>query len=230
MLKELKEQVCRANCDLEKFGLVRLTFGNVSALLRERGFVAIKPSGIPYRDLTPEHIVVLDLDGKTVQGNLHPSSDAPTHLTLYRAFPEIGGITHTHSTYATMFAQAGRGIPCFGTTHADVFHGEVPCTRNINEDEVRHEYEVNTGKLIIERFAEMKPLEMPGVLVACHGPFTWGKTATASVENSVVLEEIAHTAFGTMQLNPSAPPIPRYLLDKHFLRKHGTDAYYGQQR
>ena len=230
MLKELKEEVCRANCALEKFGLVRFTFGNVSGILRERGFVAIKPSGVPYCELTPDDIVVLDLDGKPVQGTLRPSSDAPTHLALYRAFGEIGGITHTHSRHATMFAQAGRGIPCFGTTHADAFYGEIPCTRPLTEDEVSRDYELNAGKVIFERFANLRPLEMPGVLVASHGPFTWGRNAMQSVEYSVLLEDIASTALGTLDLNPSAAPIAQFLLDKHFLRKHGADAYYGQQK
>ena len=230
MLKKLREAVCQANRDLLRRGLVTLTFGNVSGIDRERGLFVIKPSGASYSDLTPDDLVVVDLDAKVVQGTLHPSSDTPTHLILYRAFPEIGGITHTHSTYATMFAQACRGIPCFGTTHADIFYGEVPVTRPLTEEEVHSEYETNTGKVIVERFAELKPTEMPGVLVAHHGPFAWGKDAAASVENGAALEEIAKTALGTLQLDPDAPPIPEYLLDKHYQRKHGTDAYYGQKR
>ncbi len=230
MLKELKEEVCGANGDLVKYGLVTLTFGNVSGIDRERGLVAIKPSGVPYSALTPDDIVVLDLDGKQVQGVMRPSSDAPTHLALYRAFPDIGGITHTHSSCATMFAQACRGIPCFGTTHADVFYGEVPVTRPLTEEEVARNYEANTGAVIVECLAGRKAVEMPGVLVAHHGPFTWGRNAAAAVENSLVLEEIAKTAIGTLLLRPDAPPIPQYLLDKHYGRKHGSDAYYGQSR
>ena len=229
MLRELREQVCQANCDLVRHGLVMLTFGNVSGIDRDQGLVVIKPSGVSYAGLTPDDLVVVDLGGKVVQGALHPSSDTPTHLVLYRAFTEIGGITHTHSSHATMFAQACRGIPCFGTTHADVFYGEVPVTRPLTEDEVHSEYEVHTGKAIVERFADIEPGSMPAALVAQHGPFVWGRDAAACVENSVVLEEIAKTAIGTLQLQPDAPPIPQYLLDKHYLRKHGRDAYYGQQ-
>lgn len=229
MERELREQVCHANRDLVRHNLVTLTFGNVSGIDRDKGLIAIKPSGVSYADLTPDDLVVVDLDGKVVQGSLHPSSDTPTHLVLYRAFAEIGGITHTHSSHATMFAQARRGIPCFGTTHADVFHGEVPVTRPLTPDEVRGEYEVDTGKAIVERFAEIDPASMPAVLVAQHGPFVWGNDAAASVENSVVLEEIARTALGTLQLRPDADAIPQHLLDRHYLRKHGKDAYYGQQ-
>lgn len=230
MERELREQVCQANRDLVRHGLVTLTFGNVSGIDRDKGLIAIKPSGVAYADLTPDELVIVDLDGKVVQGSLHPSSDTPTHLVLYRAFAEIGGITHTHSSHATMFAQACRGISCFGTTHADVFYGEVPVTRPLTPDEVRGEYEVNTGKAIVERFADIEPGTMPAALVAQHGPFVWGKDAPASVENSVVLEEIARTAIGTLQLQPDTPPIPQHLLDKHYLRKHGKDAYYGQQQ
>ena len=229
MERELREQVCQANRDLVRLGLVTLTFGNASGIDRGEGLVAIKPSGIPYDDLTPDDLVIVDLDGKLVQGSLRPSSDTRTHLILYREFSEIGGLTHTHSTYATMFAQACRGIPCFGTTHADVFYGEVPVTRPLTEEEVHTDYETDTGKVIVERFAELRPHEMPAVLVAHHGPFVWGADAASSVENSVALEEIAKTALGTLQLQPDAPPIPQYLLDKHYLRKHGKDAYYGQQ-
>jgi len=228
MLEELKAQVCQANQDLERYGLVTLTFGNVSGIAREKGLVAIKPSGVGYADLTPEDIVVVDLDGNVVEGGLRPSSDTPTHLALYRAFPDIGGITHTHSTYATIFAQAGQGIPCLGTTHADHFYGEVPVTRPLSREEIEGEYEANVGNVIVERFAELKPREMPAVLVANHGPFTWGKDPAESVKNAVVLEEIAQTAFGTLSLDESLPPIPKYLLGTHFLRKHGPEAYYGQ--
>ena len=230
MLRELREQVCQAHCDLVRHELVTLTFGNVSGIDRDKGLIAIKPSGVSYANLTPDDLVVVDLDGKVVQGSLHPSSDTPTHLVLYRAFAEIGGITHTHSSHATMFAQACRGIPCFGTTHADVFYGEIPVTRPLTPDEVRGEYEVDTGKAIVERFADIEPASMPAALVAQHGPFVWGKDAATSVENSVVLEEIAKTAIGTLQLQPDVAPIPQHLLDRHYLRKHGKDAYYGQQQ
>lgn len=228
MLEELREQVCRANQGLERRGLAMLTFGNVSGIDRESGHVAIKPSGVPYAELTPDRIVVLDLRGEVVEGELNPSSDAPTHLVLYRAFTQIGGIAHTHSSYATMFAQACLGIPCLGTTHADVFYGEVPVTRPLGDSEVESDYEVNTGNVIVERFAELDPAEMPAVLVAHHGPFVWGSDAAASVANSVVLEEVAKTALGTLRLNQAAPPIPQYLLDRHYGRKHGAGAYYGQ--
>lgn len=228
MLEELKAQVCQANQDLERYRLVTLTFGNVSGIAREKGLVAIKPSGVGYTDLTPEDIVVVALDGNVVESRLRPSSDTPTHLVLYRAFPDIGGITHTHSTYATMFAQAGQGIPCLGTTHADHFCGEVPVTRPLSREEIEGDYEANVGKVIVERFAELKLRQMPAVLVARHGPFTWGKGADESVKNAVVLEEVARMAFGTLNLDESVPPIPKYLLDKHFLRKHGPGAYYGQ--
>ncbi len=228
MLRELREVVRQANCDLVRYGLVTMTFGNVSGIDRERGLVVIKPSGVPYENLSADDLVVVDLEGKVVQGSLHPSSDTPTHLELYRAFAGIGGITHTHSSHATMFAQACRGVPCFGTTHADVFYGEVPVTRPMTEAEVHSDYEINVGKTIVERFEVLDPTAIPAVLVAHHGPFVWGSDASVSVENSVTLEEIARTAIGTLQLAPEAPPIPQYLLDKHFLRKHGKDAYYGQ--
>jgi len=228
MIEDLKQQVVEANRKLERLGLVILTFGNVSGIDRDRGLVAIKPSGVSYAALAPDNVAVVDLDGNLVEGELRPSSDTPTHLELYRAFPEIGGVTHTHSSHATMFAQAARPIPCFGTTHADVFYGEVPVTRELTEEEVRADYEVNVGRLIVERFADLEPAEMPGVLVAHHGPFTWGPDAARSVENAVVLEEIARTALGTLQLDPDAQPIARHLLDKHYRRKHGADAYYGQ--
>ena len=230
MIKELTEQVCCANLELQRHGLVVLTFGNVSGIDRERGLVAIKPSGVSYAELTPANVAVVDLDGNRVEGDLRPSSDTPTHLALYKAFPEVGGITHTHSSHATMFAQACRGIPCLGTTHADVFYGEVPVTRGLTEEEVDDDYEVHVGNVIVERFADLTPEEMPGVLVAHHGPFTWGRDAAASVENAVTLEEIATTALGTLELRPDAPPIPQYLLDKHYLRKHGEGAYYGQKK
>jgi len=229
MIEELREQVCRANQELERHGLVVHTFGNVSGIDRERGLVAIKPSGVPYSELTPGQITVVDLDGNVVEGELNPSSDTPTHLVLYRAFAEIGGITHTHSTYATAFAQAGRGIPCLGTTHADHFRGEVPVTRALEREEVETDYEVNVGRVIVERLAELKPADMPAVLVSSHGPFTWGKDAMDSMQNSVILEEVAKSALATLQLDDAASPLPQYLLDKHYLRKHGAGAYYGQR-
>ena len=228
MLEKLKEEVCRANLDLVKHGLVTLTWGNASGIDRDGGFVVIKPSGVPYEELTPEGLVVVDLTGKVVEGDRRPSSDTPTHLTLYREFSSIGGIAHTHSTHAVMFAQACRGIPCLGTTHAVQFYGEVPVTRSLTEREVEEDYEGNTGKVIAECFSKLNPAEMPAVLAANHGPFTWGDNATSSVENSIVLEEIARIALGTLGLSQAQAQIPQYLLDKHFLRKHGADAYYGQ--
>ena len=220
MLEELKNDVCTANCELVRHGLVILSFGNVSGIDRERGLMVIKPSSVTYADLKTEHLVVLDLNGKLVEGDERPPLDAPTHLALYRAFPEIGGITHTHSSYATMFAQAVRSIPCLGTTHADVFYGEVPVTRPLGKKEFEQDYEGNTGKVIVERFSNLRPMELPGVLVAHHGPFTWGTTPAEAVENAIVLEEIAKTTFGTLLLDPEALPIPRHLLDKHYHRKH----------
>ena len=229
VLTSLRESVCRANLDLVKCGLVTLTFGNVSGRDPERNLVAIKPSGVAYEELTPEDIVLLDLDGNIVEGNLRPSSDTPTHLALYRAFPEAGGVTHSHSTYATAFAQAMTSIPCLGTTHADVFYGEVPCTRPLTREEIGGYYEANTGAVIVERFTGLDPMRIPGVLVANHGPFTWGRDAAESVRNSVALEEIARSAIATLTLNPTIRPIPGHLLDKHFMRKHGPKAYYGQK-
>ena len=228
MLSALRKSVCRANLELVKHGLITLTFGNVSGRHLEKNLVAIKPSGVDYHALTPDDIVILDLNGNVVEGTLRPSSDAPTHLALYRAWPTIGGITHTHSTYATAFAQAVKPIPCLGTTHADVFYGEVPCTRTLTREEVQSEYELNTGKVIVECLGSTDPLEMPAMLVANHGPFTWGRDAADSVKNSVALEEIARSALATLTLNPAIQPIPDHLLDKHFLRKHGPEAYYGQ--
>jgi L-ribulose-5-phosphate 4-epimerase len=230
MLEELKEQVCKANIELDRSGLVTLTWGNTSGIDRKSGMVVIKPSGVAYSELKPQHMVVLDLDGKVVEGNLKPSSDTATHLVLYRNFTDIGGITHTHSAYATMFAQAGRAIPCFGTTHADHFYGAVPLTRMLTENEVVTDYVGNTGKVIVERFAGIKPMAMPAVLVVGHAPFTWGKGPQDSVTNSIALEMVAKMAYGTLLLNPAATSIPQYLLDKHYLRKHGPNAYYGQKK
>jgi L-ribulose-5-phosphate 4-epimerase len=230
MLSDLKEQVWRANLELVRFGLVTLTFGNASGLDRTKGIVAIKPSGVSYEEMKPADIVLMDLSGKRVEGRLNPSSDTPTHLDLYRAFPTIGGIAHAHSEYATMYAQACREIPCLGTTHADVFNGPVPVTRFLKREEVEKGYELNTGKVIRECFARIKPLERPGVLVAGHGPFAWGRTPREAVENCLSLEKIAKMALGTLLLSPSGPLFPRYILDKHFQRKHGPGAYYGQKR
>jgi L-ribulose-5-phosphate 4-epimerase len=229
MLDELKAQVCQANLDLVAEGLVVETWGNASGIDRERGLVVIKPSGVPYRGMKPEHMVVLDLQsGKVVQGNLKPSSDTPTHLVLYRAFGSIGGVVHTHSLYATAWAQARQGIPSYGTTQADYWYGEVPCTRLMTPEEIKSEYEANTGHVIVERFRDLDPTHHPAVLVASHGPFTWGKSAQDAVRNSVVLEFVARLASETLRINPRTEPMQPALLDKHFLRKHGPRAYYGQ--
>jgi len=230
MMKDLVDQVLAANLELHRSGLARLTWGNVSGIDRDRGLVVIKPSGVAYADLTRDALAVVDLEGRVVGGRLHPSSDTPTHLALYRAFPAIGGITHTHSVYATMFAQACREIPCLGTTHADQFFGPVPLARALTPEEVRDDYERNTGRAIVERFASLDPAATPGVLAAHHGPFTWGKDPGASLENSIALEAIAEMAFGTLALAPGIGPIPAHILDKHFSRKHGPGAYYGQKR
>lgn len=230
MLGDLKEEVWRANLELVRLGLVTLTFGNVSGLDRKKGIVAIKPSGVSYEELKPSDIVLVDLEGSRVEGRLSPSSDTPTHLELYRAFRVVGGIAHAHSEYATMYAQACREILCLGTTHADIFNGPVPVTRFLKHDEVKKDYELNTGKVIRESFARINPLERPGVLVAGHGPFAWGRTPREAVENCLSLEKIAKIALGTLFLNHSGPRLPRYLLDKHFQRKHGPGAYYGQKK
>jgi L-ribulose-5-phosphate 4-epimerase len=229
MYKELKKVVCDANIELQRQKLVIYSFGNVSGIDRSKGIVAIKPSGVPYDDLTPDKIVVLDLDGNRVEGDLKPSSDAPTHLELYRNFKVVGGICHAHSTNATMWAQACREIPCFGTTHADYFYGSIPVTEVMTANQTKSDYELNTGKVIVKRFAGMNPMEMPAGLVANHGPFTWGKTPADAVEAAVVLEQIAATALGTILINPDINPISQALLDKHYLRKHGKNAYYGQK-
>jgi L-ribulose-5-phosphate 4-epimerase len=232
VLEQLRAEVCRANIDLAAHGLVTLTWGNVSGIDRERGIVAIKPSGVPYDALTPDDMVLVDLDGKVVEGALRPSSDTPTHLLLYRHFARwsVGGITHTHSTYATMFAQARMEIACFGTTHADHFHGPVPVTRPLTADEVEAAYEANTGHVIVERFGDLDPEAMPAVLVAGHAPFAWGRTAPDSVKNAVALEAVAQLAMGTRSIRPDAAPLEDYVLRKHYERKHGPNAYYGQRR
>jgi L-ribulose-5-phosphate 4-epimerase len=230
MLDRLKSEVCQANLDLVKEGLVVETWGNASAIDRERGLVVIKPSGVPYQDMLPEHMVVVELDsGKVLQGKLNPSSDTATHLVLYRAFPAIGGVVHTHSLYATAWAQAQRAIPSYGTTQADYWYGDVPCTRLLMADEIKSSYETNTGHVIVETFRGLDPLQHPAVLVASHGPFTWGKNVNAAVRNAVVLEFVARLASETLRLNPGVQPMQAALLDKHFLRKHGPDAYYGQK-
>ena len=228
MHEELKQQVCRANLDLCKYGLVVFTWGNVSGIDRRAGIVGIKPSGVGYDELVPEQIVLLDLEGNVIEGDLRPSSDTPTHLELYRCWDGVGGICHTHSTCATMWAQAQREIPCFGTTHADHFYGPVPVTESMTPAEIQQDYEANTGRVIVRRFARLDPMQVPGVLVAHHGPFTWGRDPLASVKNAVVLEEVAKMASGTLQLTPAQKPISHVLLDKHYLRKHGDNAYYGQ--
>ncbi|HHU92231.1 MAG TPA: L-ribulose-5-phosphate 4-epimerase [Halanaerobiaceae bacterium] len=229
MLKDLKERVLEANLELQRRNLVIYTWGNVSGIDREKGLVVIKPSGVPYEDLTVDKLVVLDLEGNKVEGDLNPSSDTATHIELYKSFPEIGGVVHTHSVFATAWAQAGKSIPCLGTTHADYFHGAVPCTRLMKREEVEGDYERNTGKLIVETFEELDYNYTPGVLVAGHGPFTWGTDPANAVHNSVVLEELARMALYSISINPASEGIPAYILNKHFYRKHGEDAYYGQK-
>ncbi len=227
MLEELKDKVCRANLDLVRHGLVLFTWGNVSAINRESGLVVIKPSGVSYDDMKPEDMVVVDLDGKVVEGRLNPSSDTPTHVVLYKAFPQAGGVVHTHSTYATSWAQAGLDIPNIGTTHADYFHDAVPCTPDMTESEVKGEYELETGNVIVRRFEGLNPVHTPGVLVKNHGPFTWGKDADEAVYNAVVLEQVAKMASISFGINPALTMNP-LLIEKHFSRKHGPGAYYGQ--
>lgn len=230
MLEELKKRVCDANLKLVAEGLVIQTWGNVSAVDRESGNVVIKPSGVAYDVMKPEHMVVVSLaSGEVVEGDLRPSSDTATHVILYRAFAGIGGVVHTHSLYATAWAQALRDIPALGTTHADYFHGAVPCTRQMTPDEIQGEYEARTGDVIIERFDGMEALHFPGVLVASHAPFAWGVNVEKAVENAVVLENIARLASETLRINASIGPMQQELLDKHFLRKHGSGAYYGQK-
>ncbi|MGM9933194.1 L-ribulose-5-phosphate 4-epimerase [Pradoshia sp.] len=231
MLESLKEQVLKANLLLPEYKMVTFTWGNVSGIDREEGLVVIKPSGVPYEELKADDLVVVDLDGEVIEGSLRPSSDTATHLALYKAFSEIGGIVHTHSPWATSWAQAARPIPPLGTTHADYYYGEIPCTRILTEQEITSGYELETGNVIIETFRNkgLDPVAMPGVLVSGHAPFAWGKDAMQAVHNAVVLEEVAKMALQTYQLNPNAQPIDQYLLDKHYLRKHGKNAYYGQK-
>ncbi|MCO6042821.1 L-ribulose-5-phosphate 4-epimerase [Aeoliella sp. ICT_H6.2] len=229
MLDELKQAVCQANLDLVSHGLVILTWGNVSGLSEDRELMAIKPSGVAYPQLRPEHIVIVSIaTGEVVEGDLKPSSDTPTHRLLYQSFAGIGGITHTHSVNATSWAQARRAIPCFGTTHADHFYGELPVTRPLTQQEIEEAYEVNTGHVIVETFAQLDPSAVPGVLVANHAPFSWGKDAAKSVENAVAIEAVAEMAWKTLAINPNAPAVDQFLLDKHYFRKHGAGAYYGQ--
>lgn len=230
MLEELKKKVYEANMLLPKHGLVTFTWGNVSEIDRERGLFVIKPSGVEYDQLTPDDMVVMDLDGNRVEGKYKPSSDTATHLEIYKAFAEVGGVVHTHSSYATSWAQAGRSIPCYGTTHADYIYGEVPCVRCLTEEEIDQAYETNTGRLIVSKFIEANkdPMAVPAVLCKNHGPFAWGKDALDAVHNAVVLEEVAKMAYRTELICPNVKPAPQELQDKHYFRKHGANAYYGQ--
>ncbi len=228
MLKDLKKKVYDANIELQKKGLVIYTWGNASEINQEKKLVIIKPSGVPYEKLTPEMMVVVDLDGQIIEGDLRPSVDTKIHLDLYKAFPGLGGIVHTHSTYATAWAQAQKSIPCFGGTHADYFFGEIPCTRPLTEQEVEDSFEGETGKVIAECFSSKNPLDVPGVLVASHGPFSWGKDSHQAVFNAVVLEELARMALFSIQINPEIQSVPQSLLEKRYMRKHGKDATYGQ--
>lgn len=230
MLEELKQKVFEANMLLPKYGLVTFTWGNVSAIDRESGLFIIKPSGVDYETMKADDMVVVDLEGKVVEGHYKPSSDTPTHLELYKAFPEIGGIVHTHSSYATSWAQAGRGIPCYGTTHADYMYGEIPCVRCLTKEEIEGAYEENTGHLIVNAFKVMdrEVMAVPAVLCKNHGPFAWGKDAHDAVHNAVVLEEVAKMAYRAETINPRIQPAPQELQDKHYFRKHGANAYYGQ--
>lgn len=228
MLESLKQQVYKANMELPGYGLVTFTWGNVSGIDRESGLVAIKPSGVEYGDLTPEDIVIVDMEGHVVEGNYNPSSDTMTHVELYKAFPNAGGIVHTHSQWATSWAQAGRNIPCYGTTHADYMYGEIPCVRSLTKEEINGGYERNTGVVIAQYFEGCDYEAMPCVLCKNHGPFTWGKSPGEAVHNAVVLEEVAKMACRCEQINPEAEPVKQILLDKHYFRKHGAGAYYGQ--
>lgn len=230
MLEELKKAVYEANMELPKRGLITYTWGNVSGMDRETGYFVIKPSGVDYDILTPEDMVVMDLMGNKIEGKYKPSSDTPTHIELYKKYPEIGGIVHTHSPYATSWAQAGRSIPLYGTTHADYFYGSIPCARSLREEEIAKDYEKNTGLVIVETFekAGLNPMYTPGVLCTNHGPFTWGKDAAEAVHNAVVLEEVAKMSLNTELVNPKVMVAPTCIRDKHFFRKHGENAYYGQ--
>lgn len=228
MLEQTKERVFKANISLQEYKLITLTWGNVSEIDRETDYVVIKPSGVSYNDMTPDDMVIVDLNGNKIEGKLNPSSDTPTHLALYRKFPTLGGITHTHSRWATIFSQAQISIPLLGTTHADAFYGDIPCTRKLTPDEIFGEYELETGKVIAELFTQDTINNIPGALVCSHGPFTWGKNAMESVKNAVILEEVAMMAWHTLKLNRDAD-FQKELSDKHYLRKHGENAYYGQK-
>jgi L-ribulose-5-phosphate 4-epimerase len=230
ILESLRKEVLEANLELVRRGLVVDTFGNASGISREKKLVVIKPSGVPYKKLRPKDLVVTDLGGKTVEGTLRPSSDLPTHIALYKAFPKIGGVAHTHSRYATAWAQAGREIPCFGTTHADYFRGAIPVTDELKREEIESDYEWNTGQAIVRRFAGIDPLAMRAVLVAGHAPFSWGTSAADAAHVVWMLEEVAQMAFSTLTIHPEAQPLSDVLRDKHFLRKHGASAYYGQKK
>ncbi|WP_068715709.1 L-ribulose-5-phosphate 4-epimerase [Vibrio tritonius] len=227
-IRQLRHQVWQANMDLERHHLVTFTWGNVSAIDRESGLVVIKPSGVAYSELSAENMVVVDLEGNVVEGSLNPSSDTATHLVLYRAYPEIGGVVHTHSNHATSWAQAGKPIPALGTTHADYFYGNIPCTRALSDQEIQNDYEYNTGKVIVETIGDNDPVAIPGIIVKEHGPFSWGKDAAQAVHNAVVMEVVADMALQTLQINAQVDHINQALLDKHYLRKHGANAYYGQ--
>ncbi len=229
LLESLKDSVLEANLDLPRYGMVTFTWGNVSGIDRERGLVVIKPSGVPYNELRREDLVVVDLDGHIVEGKLKPSSDTATHLVLYKSFPSIGGVVHTHSSWATSWAQAGREIPAYGTTHADYFYGGIPVTRPMSKDEIQGEYELETGKVIVERFHDLDASQIPGILVHAHAPFAWGKDPHDAVHNAVVLEEVAKIAARMIQINPDTSSMDPSLLDRHYLRKHGEQAYYGQK-
>ena len=229
-LTHLREEVLEANLELVRRGLVLYTFGNASGIAREQGLVVIKPSGVPYESMRPEDLVVTDLEGNIVEGSLRPSSDLPTHLVLYKAFSEIGGVAHTHSEYATAWAQSGTAIPCFGTTHADYFHGSVPVTASLSRNDVEGDYERNTGEAIVEAFRTRRHADIPAVLVINHGPFTWGPDAKSAAHTAVILESIARMAYFTLHINPNAAPVEPHLHDKHYLRKHGDLAYYGQAK
>jgi L-ribulose-5-phosphate 4-epimerase len=228
MLEQLKYESYDANMLLVRYNLIHLTFGNASVIDREQNILAIKPSGVSYQKLKPHDMVLVDLEGKKVEGKLNPSSDTPTHVRLYQIFKSIKGVVHTHSKYASAFAQAGKPVPCFGTTHADFFHGEIPLTRKLTSKEVKGKYELETGNVIAERFKKLKPEEYPGVLVQCHGPFAWGPSGNMAVENAYAMELVSEMTFHSLNLNPDLKAVDKYLLDKHFLRKHGKDAYYGQ--
>lgn len=228
MLEKLKDEVLQANLDLPRYNLIKFTWGNVSGIDRESGMFVIKPSGVDYDKLSRDDLVVMDLKGNVVEGGLKPSSDTPTHLVLYNSFPDIGGVVHTHSTWATIMAQAGLGIPAFGTTHADFFYGDVPCTRKLTKDEIENDYEKETGNVIVETFEHKNENEIPAVLVRGHGPFTWGKDPFDAVYNSVVLEEVSKMAYYNLNINGRLGKLDSYILNKHYFRKHGKNAYYGQ--